>query len=339
MLRKQRIFLINRYLQRIGGRSRREQGSIVLEASLVLPLFLFFIIFLIYMVQMTLVSTALQTTASEAVKQVSAKIYPVTLAVDAASAKIDAVRQPLDELPKLSVSEYASQFATQLPPPIGDWVESAVQGGKKPMEELRGRLTEAALDPVLKPLLKPFIEDSILEYDRIHVTSVYVPSLAGTKDPYFRVELSYELPMKVPFLYRSIVLQTAAEERLWIGDTGEGTGTGDATAANNAQSSIQLLVKPEPAVKGVYNLIKAKVEPGTSANLSVLYKSGQSTAQHLGWTSADADGIIEWNWFVGTKTTPGQWSFVIETDDGQRIEVPFSVEKTTDGERNTHGSR
>lgn len=130
MLRKQRIFLINRYLQRIGGRSRREQGSIVLEASLVLPLFLFFIIFLIYMVQMTLVSTALQTTASEAVKQVSAKIYPVSLAVDAASAKIDAVRQPLDELPKLSVSEYASQFAAQLPPPIGDWVESAVQGEK-----------------------------------------------------------------------------------------------------------------------------------------------------------------------------------------------------------------
>ncbi|MBE0343210.1 hypothetical protein E4V51_22415, partial [Paenibacillus sp. 28ISP30-2] len=68
-----------------------------------------------------------------------------------------------------------------------------------------------------------------------------------------------------------------------------------------------------------------------------LFRS-QSTAQHLGWTSADADGIIEWNWFVGTNTTPGQWSFVIETDDGQRIEVPFSVEKTTDGERNTDGS-
>ncbi|MGQ3479039.1 pilus assembly protein [Paenibacillus sp. TY11] len=331
MSRKQRIFPINRYLRQVCGQKQCEQGSIVLEASLVLPLFLFFIIFLIYMVQMTLVSTALQTTASEAVKQVSAKIYPVSLAVEAASAKIDATRKPLDELPKLSVSEYASKFAAQLPPPIGDWVESAVQGGQKPMEELRGRLTEAALDPVLKPMLKPFMEESILEYDRIHITSVHVPSLTGTKDPYFRVELSYELPMKVPFLYRRIVLQAAAEERLWIGDTGEGTGTGEATADKNAQHSIQLLVKPEPAVKGVYNLIKAKVEPGTTANLSVLYKSGESTAQHLGWTSANAEGIIEWNWFVGTNTTPGQWSFVIETEDGQRIEVPFTVEKPADG--------
>ncbi|MDY8023046.1 TadE family protein [Paenibacillus polymyxa] len=330
MSRKQRIFPINQYLWQVCGQERREQGSIVLEASLVLPMFLFFIIFLIYMVQMTLVSTALQTTASEAVKQVSAKIYPVSLAVEAASEKIDAVREPLNELPKLSVSEYASQFAAQLPPPIGDWVESAVQGGQKPMEELRGRLTEAALDPVLKPILKPFMEESILEYDRIHITSVHVPSLTGTKDPYFRIELSYELPMKVPFLYRSIVLQAAAEERLWIGNTGEGTDAGDATADKDAQHSIQLLAKPEPAVRGVYNLIKAKVEPGTTANLSVLYKSGESTAQHLGWTSANADGIIEWNWFVGTNTTPGQWSFVIETEDGQRIEVPFTVEKPAD---------
>lgn len=326
MLRKQRIFPINRYLRQVCEQKRCEQGSIVLEASLVLPLFLFFIIFLIYMVQMTLISTALQTTASEAVKQVSAKIYPVSLAADAASAKIDTVREPLDELPRLSVSEYASQFAAQLPPPIGDWVESAVQGGRKPMDELRGRLTEAALDPVLKPMLKPFMEESILEYDRIHVASVHVPSLTGTKDPYFRVELSYELPMKAPFLYRSIVLQAAAEERLWIGDTGEGTSSGDAGGDKDAQHSIQLLVKPEPAVKGVYNLIRAKIESGTTANLSVLYKSGQSTAQHLGWTSANTEGIIEWNWFVGTNTTPGQWSFVIETEDGQRIEVPLSVE-------------
>jgi hypothetical protein len=331
MLRKQRIFPISQHKRRGRGQDRREQGSIVLEASLVLPMFLFFIIFLIYMVQMTLVSTALQTTASEAVKQISAKIYPVSLVVDAAAAKIESVREPLDELPKLSVTEYAGKFAAQLPPPIGSWLESAVQGGKKPLEELKGQLTKAALDSALKPLLKPFIEDSILDYDRIHVTSVHVPSLTGNKDPYFRVELSYELPMKVPFLYRSIVLQAAAEERLWIGDTGEGTGEGEDAAAKDADHSIQLLAKPEPAVKGVYNLIRAKVAPGTAANLSVFYKSGQSTAQHVGWASANADGIIEWNWFVGTNTTPGLWSFVIETEDGQRIEVPFSVENTADG--------
>ncbi|MGV2788036.1 pilus assembly protein, partial [Clostridium perfringens] len=31
----------------------------------------------------------------------------------------------------------------------------------------------------------------------------------------------------------------------------------------------------------------------------------------------------EWN--VGFNTTPGTWLFVVETADGQRIEVPFTV--------------
>ncbi|WP_234973092.1 hypothetical protein [Paenibacillus vortex] len=71
--------------------------------------------------------------------------------------------------------------------------------------------------------------------------------------------------------------------------------------------------------------MKVKVEPGTSAQLSVYYKSGQSTAKYLGWETADENGYIEWEWNVGFNTTPGTWLFVVETADGQRMEVPFTV--------------
>ncbi|MEI0738646.1 hypothetical protein VQ056_21675 [Paenibacillus sp. JTLBN-2024] len=51
----------------------------VVEASLVMPMFIFFVLFLIYIVQMTLVSTALQSTSYDTVKMVSTYMYPVAL--------------------------------------------------------------------------------------------------------------------------------------------------------------------------------------------------------------------------------------------------------------------
>ncbi|MNP44757.1 hypothetical protein D3C76_1386330 [compost metagenome] len=68
-----------------------------------------------------------------------------------------------------------------------------------------------------------------------------------------------------------------------------------------------------------------KVAPNSTAQLSVFYKSGESTAKYLGWSQADADGYIEWEWLVGTNTTPGTWPFMITTEDGERIEVMFTV--------------
>ncbi|MDP4098869.1 pilus assembly protein [Paenibacillus sp. P96] len=312
-----------------GCRAGQEHGSIVLEASLVLPVFLFFILFFIYMVQMTLISTALQNAASEMAKQVASSIYPVSLAIGAAEGAAGTIGQ-VEIVPSLTIEELAAEFGSTLPEPAATWVEEAIVAGKKPLEQLRGEVSEAVMDPVMKPLLKPFIEDTILDYERIHITGVVVPGFEDGGGPYFKIELSYVLPMKVPFIYRDTVLQAAAEERLWIGDTGEGAGDGSSTDPGAASDGIQIISKPEPAIKGIYNTIKAQIAPGESANLSIIYKSGSSTAKHIGWTQADAQGMVEWNWFVGTNTTPGIWTFVIETESGQHIEVQFEVvEKNT----------
>lgn len=65
---------------RIRGRTK-EEGSMVVEAAMVLPFFLLFVLFLISIVQMTLYSTALQSTASDTVKSISTHMYPAALAV------------------------------------------------------------------------------------------------------------------------------------------------------------------------------------------------------------------------------------------------------------------
>ncbi|WP_243895930.1 pilus assembly protein [Paenibacillus sp. F411] len=314
-----------------------EAGSMVLEAAMVLPLFMFFVIFLIYIIQMTIISTALQTMVSDSVKTVAAHIYPVSIAVqssggakregemESGGSSFENASSSHWEVPKLSLQDWAARYSATLPEPVKGWMNTAAAAGDEPLQQLKNQAAEAVLDPVIKPMLRPFIPGGLLEYERIHVSNVSIPNLKSGKHPYFGIEVSYELPIQVPFLNRSIVLQAKSQERLWIGDTGEGGSEGDAGAEDGASGGIELLEKPNPAVASKQARVRAKLAPGTAAQMSVYYKSGKSTAKYLGWKTADEQGFIEWEWNVGFNTTPGSWPFVIETADGDRIEVMFTV--------------
>ena len=319
IIRLQRLKFLNNHI----CSPKKEQGSMVLEASLVLPVFLFFIMFLIFIVQMTLISTALQSTAGEAVKQLSTKIYPVSLAFTPSDSAGGEGSGGGWKIPELSLTEWAEGYASSLPEPLSDWVRSAAASGEQPLQEIKTSVLETVLDPTIKPLLQPFIEPTLLNMERVHVNGISIPDLKNKTNPYFRLELSYELPVKVPFLSKPLRIQAAAAERVWIGDTGEGAD-GSAGSGDTAGSAT-VLSKPDPAYIGNNATIKVKVEPGASANLTIFYKSGESSAKHIGWATADENGIIEWTWFVGTRTTEGTWSFVVETGDGTKTETTFNV--------------
>ncbi|GAB6926914.1 hypothetical protein JCM10914A_08970 [Paenibacillus sp. JCM 10914] len=301
----------------------------MVEAALVLPMFMFFVIFLIYMVHMTLISTALQTTVSDTVKTVSAHMYPIALAVQNQSDKGGTEDEGQSnspshwEIPRLSLSDWVAQYSEALPSPVNEWIMEAVATGEEPLQQLKNQTVEGILDPVVKPILKPFMPGDLLEYERLHVSNVHIPNLKSGERPYFGIEVNYALPIRVPFINKKIVLQAKAHERLWIGDTGEGDNDGGTDPESGR--SIELLEKPDPAIASKQAVVKVKVEPGMQAQLSVFYKSGQSTAKYLGWKVADDQGYIEWEWNVGFNTTPGTWLFVVETADGERLEVPFTV--------------
>ncbi|WP_438347418.1 pilus assembly protein [Paenibacillus sp. FA6] len=317
MLLRKRIFPIDR--------KKNEKGSMVLEAALVFPFFIFFIVFLIYIVQMTLISTALQSTVSDTVKMVSSHMYPIALIVEKeASPEEDKDSQLTGNwiIPKLSVTDWVSQYSNSLPAPFAQWMMDAATMGDEPLQKVKNNMAETVLDPVVKPLLKPFIQSEFISYDRIHISNIYLPDMKTRENPYFGIEVSYALPVKVPFINKEIILQAKAQERLWIGDTSEGIGGG---VGEEVASSIQILEKPNPAIVGKKAKVRIKVEPNAMAQLSVFYKSGESTAKYLGWSQADANGYIEWEWFVGTNTTPGTWPFIITLEDGERMEVTFTV--------------
>lgn len=327
-------------------RRHRDEGSMVVEAAMVLPMFLLFVLFLIFIIQMTLYWTALQSTASDTVKMISTHIYPAALAAqkweeeesgtaeaagggaaDGISAEESAGSVSSKwSIPRLSLAEWSESYAASLPAPVDEWVRAAVQKAEGPLQELQAEASQAVLDLALKPLMKPYLTTDWLEYDRLHISNVTIPELKQGTRPYFGLVVSYELPMKVPFLNRSIVLEASAVERLWVGNT-DAAGQNKHAGDEGEQGSIVILDKPNPGVANHQGKIRVKVPPGASANLAIFYKSGQSTAKYLGWKQADEAGYIEWEWKIGVNTTPGSWPFVITLEDGTSLEATFTVVK------------
>lgn len=308
------------------------KGSIVLEASLVMPLFVMVIFLFIYMVQMTLISTQMQAVAANAVRQVSAHMYPVALAFSKSTAGEGANGHEVESrsdgwrMTELSLSGWAGEYASKLPPPLSGWVQSAANRGDEPLQDVRGSLSEQVLDQALKPMLRPFLKGTWLKEERLHVHRVTVPDLKTGRNPYFGLEISYELPIKVPLTGRRILLRTRAEERLWFGDTGEQNGKEEGEGESGQGKPASILFKPEPAYAGHRTRVKALIEPGTEARLTVYYKSGVSKAKYLGTATAGNDGIVEWEWLVGGNTTPGTWTLEIETEGGLKTTAQFNVE-------------
>ncbi|CQR53620.1 TadE/TadG family type IV pilus assembly protein [Paenibacillus riograndensis] len=326
------------------------EGSMVVEAAMVLPMFLLFVLFLIFIVQMSLYSTALQSTASDTVKVISAHMYPAALAVqkreagkegnaaggsdggtEASGASGAAGSSDKWSIPRLSLEEWSDSYVADLPEPVAGWVRSAVKRGEDPLQKLQAEASEGALDLALKPVMKPYLSTDWLEYDRIHVSNVIVPDLKTGSRPYFGLVVSYELPMKVPFLNQRIVLEASAVERLWIGNTDAEDGE-DSSGGGEEQNSIVILEKPSPGVANHQGRIRVKIPPNASASLSIFYKSGQSTAKYLGWKQADENGYLDWEWKIGVNTTPGTWRFVIQLQDGTSLEAAFTVVKKIQAE-------
>ncbi|MEW4368655.1 TadE/TadG family type IV pilus assembly protein [Paenibacillus kandeliae] len=297
----------NRHLQ------RSERGSIVLEAAMVLPIFLFVSVFLVYIVQMTLISTSLNNVSSDTARYVSTHMYVVKEAGTAI--------ENSKYMPKMSLTDLAAKYDSLFPPPLNGWVQDMATTGDTRLRQLKNQASAAVLDAAIKPLIQQVSSDNGLDFERIHVSEVTVPDMSGS--PYFGIELSYELPFKVPLVFRPIVLQSRAVERLWIGDTGESdVASSDET---KEKTGVKVVSVPSPAHPESLISIAATAPPNSKIHLEVSYKSGSSTAQGLGDAMSDADGNITWTWKIPSSATEGWATYVLTTEDGQKIQGTFEI--------------
>jgi len=68
---------------------------------------------------------------------------------------------------------------------------------------------------------------------------------------------------------------------------------------------------------------------GANCSITIYYKSGASQTAGLGPQTADASGQAAWSWKVSTRTTPGVWKIVVQSELGGKtitLEIPFEVQ-------------
>ena len=101
---------------------------------------------------------------------------------------------------------------------------------------------------------------------------------------------------------------------------------GEAAEAAAAGEAAALAITQEPGVvsRGAKATVSVRTRAGVTCSISVIYKSGPSTAKGLEPKQADAAGVVSWSWTVGTRTTPGTWPVII-TCGGETVRTAVTV--------------
>ncbi len=156
----------------------------------------------------------------------------------------------------------------------------------------------------------------------------------GTPDG-ARVKDQLENTLKAMVCAGELPLATAQREiatdwvRAWLALGGSGgaslppvtaappAAVAPASAAPPAASSqagapaLAITSLTSPITAGTKATLVARTSPGASCTITVVYKSGPSSAAGLGPATAGANGDVSWTWTVGSRTTPGSWPVTV----------------------------
>ncbi|WP_240418700.1 pilus assembly protein [Paenibacillus periandrae] len=216
----------------------REEGGIVLEASLVLPLFLSFILLLIAFIQVSLAEMALQSAVSDTTKVVATNMYPIDLIYQEAKSKwgqssakglIDTTLDKIDMVRSKAVQgeEFVDEYERWIPEPVvklmqwektqREQLEALSQAGTEEAKQKIEAIYKPLLNSVVTPLVVTYANKSRLKPERLQVTKVIMPDLNNKEEAFIGIEAQYEVPLTVPFFRKAIVIRKHAYEHAWVG--------------------------------------------------------------------------------------------------------------------------
>lgn len=310
---------------------RQTEGSIVVEASILLPMILLLFLFFVYLIQAAVISTALQSAASNAVKQVAAHLYPIQKVVENAPALTEtgalgqALSRPPAMLMKLTAQQFVHQFGSDLPEPLSGFAQDAGAWFAEQAEALGEQAQAAAGQALFHPLLQRYGVQHILKPDKVRVTHLRLPDLKEKREPFVALQVEYDLPMRVPLLMKTVTLTARASERAWIGD-GPPPETQSSGSDQDKQAPQIVSIEPNPLKPGHGAKLTAKAAPHEQVKLIVYYKSGESIAKGLVWKQADTEGNVSWDWHVSGSTTEGTWRLKVISESGAASDMSFGVE-------------
>lgn len=247
---------------------KQEDGSIVLEATLILPFIIIFILVLTSFVRISIVEMELENAGSETVKQVAHHIYPVIILYNELKEQnVDSNDVPLlDSLSsKNNIDGSLSEFVHKI-----DVFSAAAFEGK-----------EFLLKALLQPILDANTNDKLIDFKDYQLVNVKLPAALGGTGDNFAIELRYDQTLRIPFINQKITIIKGFEERIWYdssvvfeNDKDQGEGSVDAEEDDEAEQYLRIHSISSPTQRGHKVKILIEGTPNEEVRIKLTYKSG-----------------------------------------------------------------
>lgn len=186
---------------------KKEDGSITLEAAMVLPIFMLFVVFVASFIRISVVEIALNKSVSETAKVISSHAYPATILTEKAK-----------DLVETKISGVSASFVK-----LGDVEKMADKTFRELLDidvssnSLISSLTNNKVNKSVKKHFENNINSNYFSSDKLS-TEVELPtSINGDKGAYIGITATYDLKIVAPFISKSVKLKKRAYERLWVG--------------------------------------------------------------------------------------------------------------------------
>ncbi|MUK87040.1 hypothetical protein GMD78_01310 [Ornithinibacillus sp. L9] len=189
---------------------RKENGSITLEAAMILPFFLFFILFLTMIIRLAVADMALYKAASETSELVVAYAYPVAVTRDGATNFINDKIKSIEDERDVDITG-AIEWTKQGLDFFGIDIQGSIES-----------LFEDSLQGIIEPTIQNKFKEAtggwnFFNEENLEVTNVEIPSLVGGSDDYLEINVQYTFDLSLPFVNEKIVLKKTSYERIWNG--------------------------------------------------------------------------------------------------------------------------
>jgi hypothetical protein len=319
---------------------KNEQGSMVVEAALILPIFLSLLLLLITFIRISIVEIALDHGLSEATKQVASHMYPVALGFDRLSESeagqkvlqaVDIGKQYRDQV--IEVEDQISVYSSLFPEEIGQLLLV-----RQDMEAGVLADYDHILSSIFQPYVDLFIDKKIVNLERLQVTKVTLPNFKNRDAAYFGLEVRYDMPLQIPFINKKLIFKKKAYERVWVGDyqtknpgdnkenQGDQEDQGDEDVQEE-ESEYQLVIESitSPIQRGARakdrGSIIARGPPNQNATIEIYYVS---KFQKKIDCRLNASGWLKCEIEIGPASKEGTYKVVIKAK-GQEASKSFEV--------------
>jgi hypothetical protein len=215
---------------------RGSEGSMTVEAAILLPCVLMIALLLISFIQLASIEVALRSAVDDTGKNIAANWLPVRQLVAEAKTKVSGtkagawVQEAANTLNSIrakwsGTEEWLLQAEAFMPDFIVDLLKWEADKHAR-LEKAAGdavddtfhRVTDPILCKAFEPIVDHYANGMFLDKDKLHVESVLLPSLEAGGNAYVEIKARYEWKPPVPFWGRKITLEKTSYERAWVGE-------------------------------------------------------------------------------------------------------------------------